>query len=226
MSTMVMRILVPGYEDEEQYGCKGNAYAGFPDMWPEERYAEGALYREHKAMMEQAAVMRRCRMAQPAGGDNVLIRALVGLANDNDWRVKNAQMVETYGCRPVYAIPPMPDDEEMPTRWYDTIRWMDRQMTKREQAAKEAEEARAKREVQRRRDNCITIDGKALMELMGEMMPVGLKVEGGEVKPNRVPRGRKELQAYICAELAKANGWKKNDPSGFSGEPHYIYKII
>ena len=186
-------------------------------------------------MREEYAMMRRYnQLRRELHKDNIedeevnekalptLVRALISIAKENGWKVKNQELVDIYGISTVYAIPPMSDEEEMPSRWNDIIRWMDRQKTKQEKADAEAEKLKAE---QRRRNNRITIDGKALVELMGDMMPIGLKADGGEVKPNRVPRGRKELQAYICAELAKANGWKKKDPSGFSGKPHYIYKI-
>ena len=43
MSTYIIPIFIRGYEDYEKFEQGGNAFAGWPEMWPEERYAEGAL---------------------------------------------------------------------------------------------------------------------------------------------------------------------------------------
>ena len=61
MSTYIIPMFIQGYEDYEKYEQGGNAHTGWPDMWPEERYAEGALWRERKAMMEHIRMYGRLK---------------------------------------------------------------------------------------------------------------------------------------------------------------------
>ena len=55
MSTLVNRLLCPNYEDYDLYGCNGNAYVGFPELWPAEAAANAAVCEEQN---RQRALMR------------------------------------------------------------------------------------------------------------------------------------------------------------------------
>ena len=205
--------MVPGYEDYERLvnGC--NAVQGWPALWEPERYAEGALYEEFKAMREQAAVMRRCSKSMPVSADgSVLVRALVSIAKDNGWKVQNQRMVDDYGLHPVFTIPPEPDADEMPTHWLDIVRWMDRQKTREEQAEADAKKQAEEREAKRRRDDHITIDYAELVEMMEGMVPKSVEVvrTGSLPKQNRVKRESAIIQALV--ELADEGKWKRTEP--------------
>ena len=208
MSYFIVRCLCPHYEDYDPYGMGRNAYSGFPALWEPERHAEGALYREFKEMREQAALMQRYAKTAPVKKDDeVLIRALVGIARENGWAVKNEDAVKAFGCTAVYAIPPVVETEEMPERWVDIVRWFDRQKTKEEQAEAEAARKAEEKEAQRKLDNRIEIDYKALTEIMEDMMP---DIEIDEIthlpKKNRSKGEDKVVQALVM--LADESGWE------------------
>ena len=215
MSYYVIGCMVPGYEDYDHYGTMCNAVAGFPDMWPEEKHAEGALYEEFNRMREQLEMMRRYRILHPQTAKEALIeKALVSIAQENGWRVKNSDAVKDYAVSVIYDIPPLREDEigPMPTRWRDIVRWMDNQLTREEKAAREAKRAKEERERQRRRDDRIEINFGELAKMMEDMLPDNVTVVGGYCGKKR-QINRERLQAMVCAELARENGWRQNRQS-------------
>lgn len=227
MSYFIVRCLCPHYEDYDPIGMERNAVQGWPALWEPERYAEGGLYEEFRAMREQAAMMRRYAKMRPVSAEgSVFVRALVSIARDNGWRVKNQRTAEALGIRPVFTIPPEPDADEMPKRWIDIVRWMDRQKTREEEAEAEAKREAEEREAKRRHDNHIIIDYAALVEMMEGMMPDGVDVvrEGPLPQYNRVKHESAIIQALV--ELADEGEWKQNSPSGFRGPvPPQVYRI-
>lgn len=226
MSTYIIPMFIQGYEDYEKYEQCGNAFAGWPDMWPEERYAEGGLWRERKAMMEQIRMYSRfnetytpsAESTQATDGTlSILERALISIAKENEWKIKNQDAIEHYNCSPVFEIPPCNENEDpMPDDWYEAVRWLDRQKTKREQWLAEEGIKKAERDEKRRRDNRITLDAALLKNIIGDMMPGLFMDEGGKnvAFVKRAPHSRIELQEIACAMLAEDNGWKMNDPCG------------
>lgn len=106
MSTYIIPTFIPGYEDAEPY-VQVTMAAPYPDMWTEEKYAEGALWHEYKRNRE-LAVKRGFAFLSPE--QHKWERVLARLAEENGWQVKNAYMVEMFGHRPVYAISSTPDD--------------------------------------------------------------------------------------------------------------------
>ena len=234
MSYFIIGCFCPNYEDNDRYGIERNAYSGFPDLWPEERYAERKLYEEWKAMRDGTSMWLRYNRTVGAYEDEdeerdpnelpVIVRALVSIAKENGWKMKNTQLVEWYKVSPVYTIPPMDEDEPMPRRWNDIVRWMDRQKKKEEQAAKDEEERKAEREEQRRRASKWNINADALLKFMGDMLPFPIITIGEKTVCTRRAKSRAELQTMICAELASKNGWKRNDPCGYRGIAPRIYK--
>lgn len=226
MSYLVVRCLCPHYEDYDPIGMERNAVQGWPALWEPERYAEGGLYEEFRAMREQAALVRRYAKAYPPANKDgsTLVRALVSLAKENEWKVKSED-AERFIGHPVYAIPPLPDDDPAPYNWNDYIRWLDRQKTRDEEAEAEAKREAEEREAQRRRDNRIMIDYSALVNMMGDMMPE-MEVVTMRKKPRayRVPKADAIIQALVM--LADEGKWKRNNPSGFRGpEPPQVYRI-
>lgn len=229
MSYFIVGVLVPGYEDYDQYGCKGNAFVGFPSMWPEERYAEAALWREHKDMLDQAKMRRRLSdydtlAPKRSREDNVpcIVRALVSIARENHWEVKNAQAVETAHVTPIFTIPPdITEKDERPQKWEDIVRWMDRQKTKEENEAAKMEDQKAEERERMKRANSFHIDGEALINLMGDMMPYQPTMK---VKPTF--NSRQELVAYCIASIAEENKWEMTDPDGsFWWAVRPVYRI-
>ena len=227
MSYLIVRCLCPHYEDYDPIGMERNAVQGWPALWEPERYAEGGLYEEFKAMREQAAMMRRYAKMRPVSAEgSVFVRALVSIARDNGWRVKNQRTAEALGIRPIFTIPPEPDTDELPKRWIDIVRWLDRQKTREEEAEAEAKRDAEEREAKRQRDNHIIIDYAALVEMMEGMMPDGVDVvrEGPLPQYNRVKHESAIIQALV--ELADEGKWKRNSPSGFRGpETPQVYRI-
>ena len=226
MSTYIIPMFIQGYEDYEEYKQGGNAFSGWPDMWPEERYAEGALWRERKEMMEQIRMYGRIKESYTpstesshptVGGLSVIERALISIAKENEWKIKNQYSIEHYDCSPIFEIPPRAEDEEpMPDDWYAAVRWMDRQETKREQRLSEEERKKAEREADRRKATRWDIDAVALLKFMGDLMPAHLQL-AVSVNTTIRHRNRMELQEAVCAELAKANGWKRTDGNWYNG---------
>lgn len=172
MSYFIVGAFVPGYEDYDQYGCKGNAFAGFPQLWPEEKAAESGIYREWKKMRELGAAMRRAAhlsILVHSEPQSIVERALVSIAREEGWRVANPLEVERLGVSTIYSIPPDEDTEEdKPTRWEDIVRWMDQAQTKREQLA-EIERKNAHRLV---KHQDFPIDLQRLADMMGDLMPM------------------------------------------------------
>lgn len=225
MSTYIIPMFIQGYEDYEKYEQGGNAHSGWPDMWPEERYAEGALWRERKAMMEQIRMYGRLKETYTPSAESsqhvngtlsILERALISIAKENEWKIKNQYSIEHYYCSPIFEIPPRSEDEEpMPEDWYAAVRWMDRQETKREQRLAEEERKKAEREAERRKASRLDINAKALVEFMGDMMPAHLQLNVS-LNTQLRHRNRMELQAAVCAELAKANGWQRTEGNWYN----------
>ena len=225
MSNYIIRCLCPHYEDYDPIGMERNAVAGFPDMWPEEKYAEGALWEEHKRMREEYAMLRRLGKYVFASNEEntvglpVVVRALISIAKENHWMVKNQDTLKHYAVNTVYAIPPAREDndEPMPTRWRDIVRWMDRQLTREEAEAAEDERRKAEREEQRRRDDRIEIDVQLLSDIMGDDAPFLILDNQMKHTVRKAPKDRMELQTMACAMLAEENGWKRKN--------QFIYSI-
>ena len=217
MSYMIVRCLCPHYEDYDPYGIERNAVQGFPALWEPERYAEGALYEEFKAMREQAALMRRYRKTMPACPEHdVLVRALVSLAAEGGWKVKNVDAVRYLHCNPVYEIPPREDDEPAPTRWNAYVRWLDWQMAKEEEREAKRKEMDAEREAKRRSDNRITLDYAALSKMMEDMMSdIGIIVSREKPRKNKIPG--KDAIVHALVMLADESEWKRLNVQGYCG---------
>lgn len=217
MSYFIVRCLCPHYEDYDPYGIERNAVQGFPELWEPERYAEGALYEEFKAMREQAALMRRYRKATPACPDHdVQVRALISLAKDGGWQLKNEWSIKQYGVSPIYKIPPREDNEPAPTRWNAYVRWLDWQMSKEEEREAKRKEMEAEREAKSRSDNRITLDYAALSKMMGDMMS-DIDIIASLEKPRQTKIPRKDAIVHALVMLADESEWKRLNVQGYCG---------
>lgn len=131
MSHLAVKILCRNYEDYERVETSGNAFAGWPDMWPEERYAEGALYREWKERAARHAYevahgiytppsppserQSEYNEKSPLTREQVIIMALLSIVREQGWHVRNDSAVRYFGVKPVYAI----EADEEPPAWED-----------------------------------------------------------------------------------------------------------
>lgn len=202
---------MPGYEDYDKYGCKGNAFAGFPQLWPAEQAAESGIYREWKKMRELGAAMRRAAhlsiIVHPEP-QSIVERALVSIAREEGWRVANPLEVERLGVSPIYSIPADEDtEEEKPARWEDIVRWMDRAQTKREQLA-EMERKNAHR-LAKHQD--FPIDFQRLVDFMGDLMPIPIPQKPKERRAAKSLKDQKFANMSVTEKalvsLAMEEGW-------------------
>lgn len=232
MSNLIVSALCANYEDYDKYGEVSCTLKHWPDMWPEEKYAEGALWREHHLLRERNEVLWRYSRLSLYRSDEdathdcspVVVRALVSIARENSWKVANADLVKCYGMHAVYTIPPEKENEAMPTRWRDIVRWMDRERTKQEQQDEESARRKAHQEAKRKRDNRIEIDYVALIAYMGDLLPDIEIIKSRKSPVSGNAEDRLQVQEVACAMLAEENGWERNDPRGFSGNVPRIYK--
>lgn len=105
MSNLVVQILCPNYEDYEPYIEQGRYLKNWPDMWPEEKHAECALWLEHKKMSANRASWMKdnlhwCRLHTPDKRDKEarakhserIKRVLAMLAMKQGWKVNHITM--------------------------------------------------------------------------------------------------------------------------------------
>jgi hypothetical protein len=114
MNNYISAIRLPNYEDNDQYGQTSCTLKHWPDLWPEEMAADGALYRERMRQKQQTFFMARDDVHRtiqyfrtkgaPRHTMNALARqALLSLAEWNDWQVKNGDCVRVFGVTPIIA---------------------------------------------------------------------------------------------------------------------------
>lgn len=121
-------MFVPNYEDYDRVGINNGA-AVYPQLWPEEMAGEGAIYRwhqflnlQHHTMSPSELVAYFQRMLTPDEETaywNMFVRALVSLARECGWKMKNEWAVKEWGAHPIFVTdqplndyqPPPPPDE-------------------------------------------------------------------------------------------------------------------
>ena len=122
MSNLVNHLLCPNYEDYDPYDCKGNAYTGFPDMWEPEIRAEAGVYEERKKFQEQVFFMARDSVqrtimhfkrmkAKPSYISSIAEKALLQLAEEYGWKVKNADTMNYFGVQPIIRTSKHKDED-------------------------------------------------------------------------------------------------------------------
>lgn len=100
MSTLVVNILCPHYEDNETYGPAKHYLKHWPDMWPEEAMADRALWLEYQEQRKRYPLIGR--LGTDWTKRNIVIKALCSMAEECNWEVKNVWDMEVYHVGPIY----------------------------------------------------------------------------------------------------------------------------
>jgi len=114
MGNLVVRILTANYEDYDKYDETSCTLKHWPDMWPEEIAAEAALYEERMErnrqmyFMAQDNVQRTIMHFKRSGFkrwemDELKDKALMSLADEHGWKVKNGDCVRYDKVTPIIA---------------------------------------------------------------------------------------------------------------------------
>ena len=198
MSNLVNHLLCPNYEDYDPYDCKGNAYAGFPDMWEPEIRAEAGVYEERKKFQEQVFFMARDSVQRtimhfkrmktnPSYISSIAEKALLQLAEEYGWKVKNADTMNYFGVQPIIRTSKHKDE--------DTDMDVDIEVFI---------NAKHKKEMSER---------ELLLASMTKRERIHF--EGKQQFPDK---DKKNVVAYALVELAAENGWQSRKgtyPNGY-----------
>ena len=175
-------MFVPNFEDYDRVGINDGA-AVYPQLWPAEMAGEGAIYAWHKSLAMQFHTMTASELvfyfkqlltAEEKVAYQMVVRALVWLAERCGWKVKNELAVEEGDVHPIFVTDQPIDDYKPPQP----------------------------------KDEGIKIDMKALANHMGDLMLPSYQLIQHK-KKYKIPTNRKELQDWVCALLAKENGYKE-----------------
>ena len=112
MSNLINPLLCHNYEDYDEYGCKGNAFVGFPDMWEPEIQAEAGVYEERQRLRQQIFFMARDSVqriimhfknmkAKHSYIAELVNKAMRQLAEEYGWKVKNADSIKYCQVSPI-----------------------------------------------------------------------------------------------------------------------------
>jgi hypothetical protein len=110
MSNFISAFRLPNYEDYQDYGQTSCTLKTWPDMWPEEIAAEAGVYRERLRMKEQRFFMEDDEVIRtivhfrlkPRLPEHILKVALVSLADEQGWEVKNPDIISNYGVSTIF----------------------------------------------------------------------------------------------------------------------------
>lgn len=110
MSYFVKPEFCPNYEDYQDYGQTSCTLKTWPDMWPEEIAAEKGVYLERQRMKAQRFFLERDDVIRtlmhfrlkPHLPEHILKVALVSLADEQGWEVKNQDIIRNYGVSTIF----------------------------------------------------------------------------------------------------------------------------
>lgn len=110
MSYYVKPTLCQNYEDYQNYGQTSCTLKTCPDMWPEEMAAEAGVYRERQRMKEQMFFLKKDDVIRtimhfrlkPHIPDHIVKVALVSLADEQGWEVKNPDSIKNFGVSTIW----------------------------------------------------------------------------------------------------------------------------
>ena len=112
MSHLVNYLLCANYEDYQDYGQTSCTLKHWPDMWAPERQAEHGVYEERKKFQEQVFFMARDSVqrtimhfkrmkAKPSYISSIAEKALLQLADEYGWKVKNYDSMKYCQVSPI-----------------------------------------------------------------------------------------------------------------------------
>lgn len=204
MSNLVNHLLCPNYEDYDVYGCKGNAFVGFPDMWEPEIQAEAGVYeerqrlRQHIFFMARDSVQRTIMHFKNMKAKNSYIAELVNkamrqLAEEYGWKVKNADGIKYCQVSPIIRTSLGKYEDDSMDLDFDVVFQSKR---KRKQQSSELVEQ--------------------------YMTPLErIHYEGKQQFPDK-----RDVVAYALVELAAENGWQQTKPRRYRARlESKVYKI-
>ena len=110
MSNLINPLLCANFEDYQHYGQTSCTLKTWPDMWPEEIAAEAGVYRERERMMKQRFFLESDDVIRtimhfrlkPHLPEHILKVALVSLADEQGWEVKNPDSIRNYGVSTIF----------------------------------------------------------------------------------------------------------------------------
>ena len=203
MSNLVNPLLCHNYEDYDEYGCKGNAFVGFPDMWEPEIQAEAGVYEERQRLRQQIFFMARDSVqrtimhfknmkAKHSYIAELVNKAMRQLAEEYGWKVKNADSIKYFQMSPIIRTSLGKYEDDSMDLDFDVVFPCKRK--RKQQSAELVEQY---------------------------MTPLErIHYEGKQQFPDK-----RDVIAYALVELAAVNGWKP-----VSTDPHRpfntkVYKI-
>lgn len=203
MSNLVNHLLCPNYEDYDEYGCKGNAFVGFPDMWEPEIQAEAGVYEERQRLRQQIFFMARDSVqrtimhfknmkAKHSYIAELVNKAMRKLAEEYGWKVKNADSIKYCQVSPIIRTSLGKYEDDSMDLDFDVV--FPSKRNRKQQSAELVEQY---------------------------MTPLErIHYEGKQQFPDK-----RDVVAYALVELAAVNGWKP-----VSTDPHRpfntkVYKI-
>ena len=132
MSYLINQLLCPNYEDYDEYGCKGNAFVGFPDMWEPEIQAEAGVYEERQRLRQQIFFMARDSVqrtimhfknmkAKHSYIAKLVNKAMRQLAEEYGWKVKNYDCVKHDFVSPIIRTSLRIDEDDSMDVDFDVV---------------------------------------------------------------------------------------------------------
>lgn len=200
---MINPLLCPNYEDYDEFGCNGNAFVGFPDMWEPEIQAEAGVYEERQRLRQQIFFMARDSVqrtimhfknmkAKHSYIAELVNKAMRQLADEYGWKVKNADSIKYCQVSPIIRTSLGKYEDDSMDLDFDVV-FPSKRKCKQQSA-----------------------------ELVEQYMTPLERIhyEGKQQFPDK-----RDVVAYALVELAAVNGWKQ-----VSTDPHRpfntkVYKI-
>lgn len=188
MSNYISPFLCPNYEDYEYYGAPKQYLKNWPAMWPEEKYAEGALWQERQEIMR----------TRPSFFTDYIRWWKNNIPKDEAERIKQRQRI-------AYALSTLAEDCgwdkklcEIPCFRSILLKEVYETSNPKDKPKEEAEPLW----MQKPKDDGLKIDNELFTQVMG-----GKVVKRMEHKPT----SRKDLIAFALATLANEQDWKRKN---------------
>lgn len=122
MSNLINHLLCQNFEDYDKYDEVSCTLKTWPDMWEPEIRAEAGVYEERKKFQEQVFFMARDSVhrtimhfkrmkAKPSYITELARKALLQLAEEYGWKVKNADTMNYFDVPPIIRTSKHKDED-------------------------------------------------------------------------------------------------------------------